>query len=433
MRKLFLFIIFLCSFLLISCEVIGPVDFGLFSLPVEWATTIQRTADGEQGVFLEQTSDAGYVVLIEYTDEQNPNTQRAVGDNGVKLAKLDSNGDHQWTYNLPDTEDPYDEKGAFVIRNNFSKPEAYLTGVNKIDRYGLSNIKLSYVNNSGSLLWETYLSGSGDDVIYGALVLDQYKTLVYGKTNSYDGSFDNRGLHYDYDGFIFVISNENAEILERYYYDYNREANLIKRVIYNSYAQEYFIIGETNNGNLNKIWLRKIPQLNATTHYDAILKDSDTYNYFFGGIVETGLNSYVIGCEKSGASDNFLDFYGLNTAVINNELIVSYSFQVENYNLAIGRSIEKIIGFTPFYTGNSVLVGIKHGTEENYKNTFLLINQETGALTQQEYKYKEGVLYEHLSGNPYINSYGLTGSVSPDAQGSPVRVAGGHATWVEGF
>lgn len=433
MRKLFIFLVLLSSLLMISCETAGPVNPGLFSLPVQWVTTLQRTTDGEQGVFLEQTSDGGYVVLVEYTDTLNPSNERALGDNGVKLSKLDNIGEPQWTYELPDKSDAYDEKGAFVIRNGYVKAETYLIGVNKIDKNDSSDIKLSYVNNSGNLIWETSLSGSGNDVICGALILDQYKALVYGKTNSYDGSFDNRPLNYDDDGFIFVINNENGEISERHYYDSGRVDNSIKRVLYNpADPQKYFIIGEINDGKLNKLWMRKIAQLNATASYDHIFKADDAENYFFGGITETGLNSYVLGCEKNAGGENDLGFYGFNTTVENNALVVSFSFEIDHYSLETGSAAEQFIGFSPFSDGESVLIGTKHGSESSYRNTFLLLNRETGAIKQQEYRYKAGVVYEHLNGNPLSNTYGLTGSVTPAALESNIkRVAGGHAAWVE--
>jgi hypothetical protein len=444
MRKLFIFFIILCSLLLISCETIGPINIGLFSLPVKWTATLQRTTDGEQGVYLEQTSDTGYVVLVEYTDTQNLSdsptiSNRAIGDNGVKLAKLNAVGEHQWTYELPDKADAYDEKGSFVIKNNYIKPEAYLIGVNKIDQSGISDIKLSYVSHSGNLIWETTLSGSNDDVIYGALLIDQYKTLVYGKTNSYDKSFDGKTINTGYDGFIFVISNENGAILERYYHDFGREDNAIKHVIFRpGINQEYFLIGETDNGPSDKIWLRKIPTLNATTVYDAVLKTEDTDKYRFGGIVEIGLNSYVLGCEKSFVNDNFLGFYGFNASIENEELIINYGFEVGNYNLDLAEAKEEIIGFTPFsdrssiLDNNSILVGTKHGSNDTFSNSFLLLNQETGSIKEQDYRYKEGVIYEYANGNILLNNYGLTGSITPTAQGSSFkRVAGGRDCWVE--
>lgn len=69
-----------------------------------------------------------------------------------------------------------------------------------------------------SVIWSTFLGGSGEDVIYSIKILNDNRVLVSGGTNSLDFPQTTNALHTtlagDIDAFVTIISNDGSAVLQ---------------------------------------------------------------------------------------------------------------------------------------------------------------------------------------------------------------------------
>ena len=418
--------------LMVSCQMPlpGPGGDGMFSLVAHWGRTIVKTTDSEEGVFIRPTSDGGFVSLME---TQTDNTERLIITN-VKAVKLNANGGNEWVFS-PAFSGTSGRTGVFILPNPFSQNGEYLIGIQKVNLVNYdTNVELFYVDEHGNEIWSMVYPGSGLDLLYGALFSSENTIMAYGKTNSADGVFAGRDQSNGDDGFVLEIDTLNGESRQTYFYDYLERDNGIKRIYQTPDSPELFFVGEaTNASGVQKIWLMRVYEYQPTFKSQTLLFNADDVHYIFGGMRRTGQNEYVMAATKRTFDEEQVAFYQFTTNAFLTEMVVEVNNTYVVNKLIQGDARERSIGFSHFKDGQSILAGVKAYNDVLTRNKFFLINTETFEVREQNYQYKPGVIYNHLSQKGDPQSYGLTGSVPSEEAAGDERTAGGRACWVEGL
>ncbi|MFP4461481.1 MAG: hypothetical protein ACOC34_02950 [Thermotogota bacterium] len=432
MNRFLIILGLLLILLMISCQmpIPSPGEGGLFSLVANWGRTIAKTTDSEEGVFIHPTSDGGFVSLME---TQTDNTERMIITN-VKAVKLNATGGNEWVFS-PALSDTSLRSGVFVLPNPFSEHGEYLIGIQKVN---LGNddtdVELFYVDEQGNKIWSMVYPGSGLDLLYGALFTSKNTIMAYGKTNSSDGIFDGKNQSTGFDGFVLEIDTFNGESRQTYFYDYLERDNGIKRIYQVPDSPEIFFMGEaTNAKGVQKIWLMRVYDYQPTFKSQTLLFNTDDVHYFFGGMRRTGSNEYVMAFTKRTLDEEQVAFYKLTTNASFPEMVVEIKNTHEVNQLIQTDAREHSIGLSLFTDGQSLLAGVKAYNNVLTLNQFFLINTDTFEVSEQNYQYKQDVIYNHLSKKGDPQSYGLTGSVPSEEADGDERTAGGRACWVEGL
>ena len=411
----------------------GPIEDGLFSLVANWGRTIIKTSDSEEGVFIHPTSDGGMVSLIKTeTETAEPATQRMIMSN-IKAVKLNANGQNDWVFS-PSISGASIRTGVFILPNPFSQNQ-YLIGVEKFDFVDYdSNLELFYVNEFGEQIWQMEYPASGRDLLAGALFKDENTVMVYGSTNSSDGVFEGKKQSTGYDGFVLEIDTLNGECRQAFLYDFLERDNGIKRIYKTTDSPDLFFVGEAINASgVQKIWLMRAYHFNPTFVSQTLFGNDDDIQYFFGGLRRIGPDEYILSATKRLLDDEHMAFYKFTSDASFLQMVVEINQEYEASAIIEGDARERSIGVAHFTDGKSILAGVKAVNDVLSLNRFFLIDTRTFEVKTQEYSYREGVVYNHLSKKDDSILYGLTGSIPSDENASDERTAGGRACWVEGL
>lgn len=166
---------------------------------IEW----NFTHTSEVGTDIHQTNDLGYVI----SGYSINNSCRSGFYKDCSLLKIDSAGNFMWkqcyggisnyvdqAYSLALTQD-----GGFILAG-ISEYGAWNNGY-----HGGKDCYLIKTDSVGTMMWEKYFGGSGDEEIYSIKATSDGGFIIGGMAGSYDGNVV--GLHNSNDPWIFKISS----------------------------------------------------------------------------------------------------------------------------------------------------------------------------------------------------------------------------------
>lgn len=431
-KRLFVWTCLMTILLCSSCQspLPGPVEEGLFSLIANWGKQLEKTTDHEEGIFIYPTSEGGFITLIQTENEQ----EQRLPTTNVKVCKLDANGDMDWSDSPPLTDHSI-RTGVFVLPNPFSSNPEYLVGVQKTDLIRQeTNIELFYYDEDGTERWHQEYLANGQDFLAGALFVSENAVMVYGRTDSTDGLFFGKIQTTGYDGFVVPVNTADGQPENSITYDYQESDNGIKRIFTTIDSPELFFVGEANNtAGVQKIWMMRVYHFMPTFKSQTLFAHDDDINYYFGGMCRIGPDQFVMACTKEINDEEQVAFYKFNSDASNELMAVEILNEHEVNNLILGDDKERSIGISHFVSDNSLIAGVKAQNDAVSLNRFYLINTDQFEVREQNYRYRNDVIYNHLSKRGDQQLYGLTGWVPSQDSAEDKRTAGGRACWVEGL
>ena len=169
---------------------------------LQWQKALGGTTD-EVAYYIQQTIDGGYV-LTGYTQSNNGDV---TGNHGVLdawVVKLDNIGNLQWQkalggtstdqgYSIQQTSD-----GGYIMAGNTQSNDGDIIG-----NHGFVDAWVLKLNNSGDLLWQKALGGTGDDKALSIQQTLDGGYIMSGYTYSNDG--DVSGNHGAWDAWLVKL------------------------------------------------------------------------------------------------------------------------------------------------------------------------------------------------------------------------------------
>ncbi len=184
-----------------------------------WATYLGGNNDDEgYGIALDGSGNALVAGATDSTDFSGANNAN-YGDWDAFVAKVSASGSLLWTTYLGGSGDDVgwgiavDGSGNSLVVGETDSTD--FSGGNNA-YYGNEDAFVAKVSTSGSLLWATYLGGSNDDHGHGITVDGSDNTLVTGYTTSTDFSGANNASYGDWDAFVAKVSASGSLLWATY-------------------------------------------------------------------------------------------------------------------------------------------------------------------------------------------------------------------------
>jgi len=199
-----------------STTSISPVNisvtqnFQSLNSPTFWQKTLGGTGTDQSNAII-PTADAGYLVAG-YTQSNDGNVTGNHGGGDVWLVKLNSSGGIIWQKTFGGT--GYDIAYSLVATSDGGYAFAGQTASTNGDVAGLhgtaADMWVVKLNNSGNIVWQKTLGGTGDDIAYSMVAASDGGYAIIGRTLSSDG--DAMGYHGGADVLVVKL-NGNGDIV----------------------------------------------------------------------------------------------------------------------------------------------------------------------------------------------------------------------------
>jgi hypothetical protein len=172
---------------------------------IEWQKSLGGNIS-EEAYSIIQTADSNYVFAA-YSSSNNGDVSGNHGSADYWIVKLNNSGSIVWQKCLGGTGDDQSRTieqtydGGFIVAGNSFSNDGDVTG-----NHGAADIWIVKLNNNGSLQWQKSLGGSGYDFASSIKLTTDSGYVIAGYTTSNNG--DVSGNHsFDYDYWIVKLNN----------------------------------------------------------------------------------------------------------------------------------------------------------------------------------------------------------------------------------
>ena len=176
----------------------------LYSQNIEWETNLGGSAYGF-ATDIQQTSDSGYIVAG-YTYSTDGDVGGNNGDNDYWIVKLDNTGNLIWENNLGGSGD---DRATAIQQTSDS---GYIVGGYTYSPDGDTDYWVVKLDATGNLIWESDLGGSGWDEAFSIQQTTDGGYIIAGQSESNDG--DVGGNNGQWDCWIVKLDNTGAIVWE---------------------------------------------------------------------------------------------------------------------------------------------------------------------------------------------------------------------------